>query len=70
MDLYGRVRHAILIGGITIVKDCIYAARQRQREMFVPLSHPPGHAQADFGEALAVIGGPSRRCRHRLPGND
>jgi hypothetical protein len=25
--------------------------------MFVPLSHPPGHAQADFGEALAVIGG-------------
>jgi hypothetical protein len=25
--------------------------------MFVPLAHPPGHAQADFGEALAVIGG-------------
>ena len=25
--------------------------------MFVPLTHPPGHAQADFGEALAVIGG-------------
>jgi hypothetical protein len=38
-------------GGITIVKDYIFAARQRQREMFVPLSHPPGHAQADFGEA-------------------
>jgi hypothetical protein len=34
-------------GGITIVKDYIFAARQRQREMFVPLSHPPGHAQAD-----------------------
>ena len=44
-------------GGITIVKDYIFAAKQRQREMFVPLSHPPGHAQADFGEALAVIGG-------------
>jgi transposase len=44
-------------GGLTIVKDYIFAARQRQREMFVPLSHPPGHAQADFGEALAVIGG-------------
>jgi hypothetical protein len=27
------------------------------REMFVPLAHPPGHAQADFGEALVVIGG-------------
>ena len=28
--------------------------------MFVPLSHPPGHAQADFGEALVVIGGVER----------
>ena len=44
-------------GGITIVKGFIFAAKQRQREMFVPLVHPPGHAQADFGEALAVIGG-------------
>ncbi len=44
-------------GGITIVKDYIHASKQRQREMFVPLAHPPGHAQADFGEALAVIGG-------------
>ena len=48
-------------GGITIVKDYICAARQRQREMFVPLSHPPGHAQVDFGEALAVIGGVERK---------
>ena len=48
-------------GGITIVKDCIFEARQRQREMFVPLSHPPGHAQVDFGEALAVIGGIERK---------
>ena len=30
---------------------------QRRREMFVPLTHPPGHAQADFGEAWAVIAG-------------
>ena len=45
------------IGGITIVKDYIFTAKQRQREMFIPLTHPPGHAQADFGEALAVIGG-------------
>src|SRR5260370_8746563 len=27
------------------------------REMFVALRHDPGHAQVDFGEALAVIGG-------------
>jgi transposase len=25
--------------------------------MFVPLVHPAGEAQADFGEALVVIGG-------------
>ena len=48
-------------GGITIVKDDIYSVRQRQREMFVPLAHPPGHAQVDFGEALAVIGGVERK---------
>ena len=48
-------------GGITIVKDYICGVRQRQREMFVPLVHPPGHAQADFGEALAVIGGVERK---------
>ena len=48
-------------GGITIVKDYVFAARQRQREMFVPLSHPPGHAQVDFGEALGVIGGIERK---------
>jgi hypothetical protein len=42
-------------GGITIVKDYVAGWRQRAREMFVPLMHPPGHAQADFGEAIAVI---------------
>jgi transposase len=49
------------VGGITIVKDYILAVRQRQREVFVPLSHPPGHAQVDFGEALGVIGGVERK---------
>jgi len=48
-------------GGITIVKDYVFAARQRQREMYVPLSHEPGHAQVDFGEALAVIAGIERK---------
>jgi transposase len=48
-------------GGITIVKDYVLGRRQRLREMFVPLRHNPGHAQADFGEALAVIGGVERK---------
>src|SRR5918999_1482196 len=44
-------------GGITIVKDYVRAHRLRHREVFVPLRHDPGHAQVDFGEALAEIGG-------------
>ena len=27
------------------------------REAFVPLHHPPGHAQVDFGEAVVEVGG-------------
>jgi transposase len=48
-------------GGMTIVKDYVHERRQRQREVFVPLRHEPGHAQADFGEAWAVIGGVERK---------
>ena len=44
-------------GGYTIVKDYVREHRRRTREMFVPLAHPPGHAQCDFGEAWVVIGG-------------
>ena len=44
-------------GGYTVVKDHVRVSRARGRETFVPLAHPPGHAQADFGEAIAVIGG-------------
>ncbi len=48
-------------GGITIVKDYVAKWRLRTREMFVPLTHPPGHAQADFGEAIGIIGGVERK---------
>ena len=44
-------------GGYTSVKDYVREHRAQAQEMFVPLTHPPGHAQADFGEAVAVIGG-------------
>src|SRR6476660_6953253 len=44
-------------GGTTVVKDYVRIARGRARETFVPLAHPPGHAQVDFGEAIGVIGG-------------
>ena len=44
-------------GGYTTVKDYVRRRRQHLREVFVPLAHPPGHAQVDFGEALALIDG-------------
>jgi hypothetical protein len=25
--------------------------------VFVPLAHPPGHGQVDFGEAMAIVDG-------------
>src|SRR5579863_8135836 len=44
-------------GGYTIVKDYVRQFRISSQEMFVPLSHAPGEAQADFGEAVVVITG-------------
>ena len=38
-------------------------ARTRSREAFVPLAHPPGHAQVDFGECIGVIGGVRMKLR-------
>ena len=55
-----RAEHGFT-GGYTIVKDYVRERGRRKREMFVPLAHPPGHAQGDFGEAVAIIGGIERR---------
>src|SRR5258708_26961007 len=49
-------------GGYTIVKDYVRDQLRRRREMFVPLHHAPGHAQADFGEALVGIGGVGQKA--------
>ena len=50
-------------GQYTIVKDYIREHRRQTKEMFVPLSHPPGHGQCDLGEALVVIGGVEQKAR-------
>ena len=55
-----RAEHGFA-GGYTVVKDYVRERRARVREVFVPLAHPPGHAQADFGEAVAVVGGVERK---------
>jgi transposase len=51
-------------GGYTIVKDYVHTAMLRGQEMFVPLIHPPGEAQADFGEALVVIAGVEQKAHY------
>ena len=51
-------------GGYTIVKDYVRTATLRGREMFVPLTHPAGEAQVDFGEAVVVIAGVGRRAHY------
>ena len=53
-------------GGYTTVKDYVSEHRRRSREVFVPLSHPPGHTQCDFGEALVVIGGVEQKAHHLI----
>src|SRR4051794_6721476 len=44
-------------GGLTVVKDAVRAWRLRTAEVFVPLAHPPGEAQADFGHAEVTLDG-------------
>src|SRR3954463_14612354 len=44
-------------GGLTMVKVAVRAWRTRTAEVFVPLAHPPGEAQADFGHAEVVLDG-------------
>ena len=41
-------------GGITVVRDEIRRWKQGSSEVFMPLAHPPGEAQFDFGEAKAI----------------
>lgn len=49
-------------GGYTTVKDAVRELRKRApREVYMPLSQPPGEAQVDFGYALARIGGSLRK---------
>jgi transposase len=51
-------------GGYTIVKDYVRTAALRGQEMFVPLVHPAGEAQVDFGEAQVVIAGVEQRAHY------
>lgn len=51
-----RAEHGFT-GGKTAVKDAVRAWKQTHREVFLPLSHPLGEAQVDFGEATIKLNG-------------
>jgi len=60
-------------GKITIVRDAIRRWKQVTAEVFMPLSHPPGEAQFDFGEAKAIYRGREIKlmfCVMSLPYSD
>lgn len=60
-------------GKITVVRDEIRRWKQSSAEVFMPLAHPPGEAQFDFGEARAVYRGREIKvmfCVMSLPYSD
>jgi len=44
-------------GQITIVRDAVREMKSTRKEVFLPLSHPPGEAQVDFGFAKVIVAG-------------
>jgi transposase len=56
--IYERLRDEHGYAGCpSIVRDAVRAYKQSQAEVFVPLLHPPGEGQADFGRAEVVVAG-------------
>ena len=55
-DLRAVAGRAEYEGGYTGVKEAVRAWRQEHKEVFLPLSHPPGEGQVDFGEADVTLG--------------
>jgi transposase len=56
-----RLREQGYQGGRTVVQEEVRRWHKRQAEVFMPLVHRPGEAQADFGEAVVVYRGQERK---------
>jgi len=50
------------VGCYTIVKDAVRQWRRSSKEVFLPLAHPPGEAQVDFGEATVKLAGQATKA--------
>jgi len=62
LKIWQRLRDELgFTGKYTIVKDAVRQLKRRQQEVFLPLVHRPGEAQADFGQALVRMAGALRK---------
>ncbi len=59
--ILSRLQSEGFTGGYTIVKEAVREIKKRKKEVFMPLSHPPGEAQVDFGYALVCMAGILRK---------
>ena len=57
-----RLREYGYRGGRTVVQEEVRRWRQRSAEVFMPLAHPPGEAQVDFGSATVIYRGQERKA--------
>ena len=55
--IYERIKEMGYQGKYTQVREAVREIRRVKREVFMPLIHRPGEAQADFGYALVKISG-------------
>jgi transposase len=59
--IWERLQEEGFTGGYTIVKDAVRQLKRTGKEVYLPLKHPPGEAQVDFGHALVKMGGVLRK---------
>ena len=59
--IFERLREKGYTGGITVVGEEVRRIKQRSAEVFMPLVHRPGEAQADFGAATVIYRGQERK---------
>jgi transposase len=59
--IYERIKEMGYQGKYTQVKEAVREIKRVKQEVFMPLIHRPGEAQADFGYALAKVCGVLRK---------
>jgi transposase len=59
--IYERIKEEGYQGKYTQVKEAVNELKSKAREVFMPLTHRPGEAQVDFGEAVAKVSGDLRK---------